>query len=804
MLRSYVTITTRYLLRNKLYSFLNILGLTLGFTAGILILHFVHYEKSYDTFYPDADRIYRLRVERLWENGEGVRFSSCAPPAAPVIRDQFSQVEKIGRICRYQAVISTGEKSYLEERMYFAEPEFLDILPVAFLQGKAGGTLGEPGNAFISAATAIKYFGHIQVLGKTFRVDDKIPFQIAGVFQDIPHNSHLKYDILLSFPSIENLYGPDVLEAWGHTGFHTYLRLKPETDLNSFKTQLDEMLQRETEQFIKLYNIKFYLPMQPLTEIHLTSHFMQEYEVNGSFSTVNILFYVAIFILVIAWINYINLSTAFALNRAKEIGLRKTIGASRPGLILQFLIEVTIINLIAFILTILVSGLSLPLFSRLTAIPVPHMIWQLGWFWRAGPALLAVGILISGVYPIAVLTSYKPVTVLKGNFLRSQKGLVLRKGLVVFQFIMAFFMAGGTLAIYQQISFMRRQNLGFLKENILVIKAPRVRDEHYGEKFTALVQEFLQHPGIESVCHVTEVPGRPIYWDAGAICRAGEDPEKGNNYLILGIDENFVDVFGLEIKYGRNFSTNFGTDSENLLMNETALKVMGFSDPGSAVGRQVDYWGQLFTIVGVLKDYHQQFLKQDFSPQIFRYLPNGRGLRGHFAVKLDPQNIPAILDMMREKYLTFFPGNPFDFFFLDEYYDQQYKADNLIGRIFALFAGLSMAITALGIFGLSAFSTAQRTKEIGIRKVLGANIVKILTLLTRDILALLLTAFVITVPLFIWGIRRWLQSYAFPMPFNPLLLFIPLCFIAVITLATVSYCTVKSARAHPIDILRYE
>ena len=348
---------------------------------------------------------------------------------------------------------------------------------------------------------------------------------------------------------------------------------------------------------------------------------------------------------------------------------------------------------------------------------------------------------------------------------------------------------------------MRNQELGFDKNQILVFKSPRVRGDLFKRKFQSFKESLLGSPDISKICHVTEVPGRQIYWDAGAIQKAGEDLSKGKNYQIMGIDYDFADLFDIKVIEGRNFSKEFPSDNEALILNETAVKWMEFENAKSAVGQRVDYWGDIFTIVGVFKDYHQQSPKESFEPTIFRFLPQGRDIRGLFAVKVNNHNVPETIQHVNKQYAEMFPGNPFEYFFLDEYFDQQYKADELFGRVFGLFSILAIFVTALGIYGLSSFNAEQRTKEIGIRKILGANISSILILLNKDILILLLFSFLISLPLSIIGFNYWLADFANRMDFNSLLFIMRLSIVGFITTLTVSYQTIKSAMVNPVEVL---
>jgi len=804
MFKNYLKIAYRNLIKTKVFSLINISGLAIGITACLLILHYVHYEKSFDRFHKDSDRIYRLRYERTGEDGQKAQFASCTPPAGALIRERYPEIEKVARVFHYQASVSNQDLKFNEERMYFVDPEFLEIFKYKFLSGEPLTGIKAPNHAFISQTTARKYFGDENPIGKSLSVDKKQDYQIVGIFENIPQNTHLKFDILLSYENLFSMYGDDYHKAWGHTGVYTYLLVKPGTDIQAFEQKMVDLANAECP-WLAEYKMKIELIMQPLLDIHLTSNFMQEYEANGNRDSVNFLSIIVIFIIVMAWVNYINLSTASALNRAKEVGLRKVVGASRQHLMTQFFLETILLDIMALLIAFGLLELTLPFFNHLTGIPMDYAVWTQRWFWSTVSILFVVGIFASGVYPIIAMSSFEPTTILKRKLGNSAKGISLRKALVVFQFMMALILIAGTFTVYEQISFMRSQDLGFNMEQTLVVKAPRVRDNNaYPETFKSFKETLLKNTNILNISHVTEVPGKQIYWDAGAIQKAGEDISKGKNYQIMGVDYDFVEVFELNLAAGRNFSRDFPTDKDALMFNEAAVKWMGFENAESAVGQQVQYWDQIYPIIGVIKDYHQQSLKKAFEPTIFRFVPHGRGVRGMFAIKINAKNIKETVNLVQQQYDAFFPGNPYDYFFLDDYYNQQYKADELFGKVFGMFTGLAIFITALGIFGLSSFSAVQRTKEIGIRKTLGASIASILILLTKDFLTLLGISFLIALPLSLFGLNEWLKGYAYRMDLNGWLFIGPLFLVIVIMLLTVSFQTVRAALANPVESLRYE
>jgi putative ABC transport system permease protein len=803
MFKNYLITAYRNLKKTKLFSLINILGLAIGMAACLLILHYVNFERNYDKFHENYENIYRLRYERTDDAGASVKFASCCPPAAARIRGNYPEVEKIARLLRSTATVSYQNEKFLEERIYYAEPQFLDILKFPFIVGDPLTGINEPNTAFISQSTATKYFGDTDPIGKSISVNKRTEYQVTGIFKDIPQNSHLKFDLLLPWENMAKVYGPDYTEAWGHTGSFTYLVARPGTDPEEFEKKLLPLIETECP-WLAEYNMTIDLKMQSLADIHLTSHFMQEYEANGDNDSINFLFIIAFFIIIMAWVNYVNLSTARSLGRAREVGMRKVVGASRAQLIIQFFFEIILLNLISVICAVGLVILALPFFSQITAIPTDFNPWTQGWFWITAVGMFLAGVVLSGLYPVLAMSSFKPVKVLKGKLGNSARGISLRKTLVVFQFAVGLFLIIGTFTVFKQISYMRSQELGFSMDQILVIKAPRVRDDNYGTKFDTYKEIILQRSEIDNVSHITEVPGRQIYWDAGAIRKAGSDISEGKNYQIVGIDFDFADVFDLKFAAGRMFSDKYPTDTGALILNETAVHFMGFENAESAVGEQVDYWGVLYPIVGVLKDYHQQSLKEEYEPHIFRYMPYGRGTMGAMAIKLNTGNIKETLEFTKRQYDEFFPNNPFDYFFLDDYYNQQYIADEKFGKVYSLFSILAIVITVLGIYGLSSYSITQLTREIGIRKVLGASISSIVRLLTKEFLILLAIANVIAWPIAYFAMNRWLESYAYRTGIGIEIFIQAAASTMIVAILTLSYQVIKAARANPVDAIAHE
>ncbi|UCC45298.1 MAG: ABC transporter permease [Candidatus Zixiibacteriota bacterium] len=803
MVRNYFIVALRSLKKSKTFSALNILGLAIGMSACFLILHYVIYEKSYDNFHDNADRVYRLRYERTDEAGNAVRFASCCPPAAARIRGNYAEVEQIARLFHYQANVSHEEDVFTEERMFFAEPEVFGVLKITPITGDPAVELTEPDRAILSQTAAAKYFGEKNPIGQTITMNGKDNYEVTGIFADFPHNSHLKMDIILPWRNLETKFGPDYTEAWGHSGAYTYLLVSPDTDPAAFEESLQPMIRLECP-WLDEYKMRIDLKMQPIQDIHLTSHYMQEHETNGDVEAVDSLIIVALFILAMAWINFVNLSTAFSLNRAKEVGLRKVAGASRRQLIFQFLAETITTNLIAIGLSLVIIVSSIHVFNQFTGIPTEIDPLTRSWFWQSLGLVFVAGLVFSGIYPAIAMSSFSPASVLKGRFSSSKAGIITRKILVVGQFTIGLLLIIATITVFRQLTFMRNQALGFEMEQTLVVRAPRVRGENYGSTFKSFKETILSRSDIEIVSHPTEVPGRQIYWDNGAIMIAGQDVDQGKNYQIVGIDYEFAELFGLEFVAGRNFSKEFPSDSEALILNETAVKYMGFTSPDSAIGKQVDYWGEIFTIVGIMKDFHQQSLREQFEPHIYRLMFHGRGLMGSIAMRINTSDESETVAAVKTIYDRFFPGNPFNFFFLDDYYNQQYDADEMSAGVYSLFTALAIIIIVLGIYGLASFNIIQQKLQIAIRKVLGATAAGIITMLIKEYFVLVALANLIAAPVAYFLMNRWLENFAFRTTIGIGIFLIAALTTVIIAFLSVIYQVHKAVHVNPTEVIANE
>ncbi|MBN2600380.1 MAG: ABC transporter permease, partial [Candidatus Marinimicrobia bacterium] len=573
-------------------------------------------------------------------------------------------------------------------------------------------------------------------------------------------------------------------------------------DYRTFKTKIDNVIEQEIGDFFKDYDLKVILEPQLMRNIHLTSHFLQEYEANGDEESILYMTIIAFIIIIIAWVNYINLSTARAIKRAKEVGLRKVVGANKRQLIVQFFIETFLLNGIGFIIGLILIGLTFPCFCRLSGMPPEVSIWQSKIFYRELIVLIFCSIFLSGIYPILVQTSFKPIAVIRGKMGTPSRGIGFRKLLVLFQFSIAFVLLVATLTVFNQIKFMRNQSLGFNSDQILVIKAPRIQGDGIEKRFESFKDEVRHFPNITDIAFSSEVPGRQIYWDNGGIFPVGGDYSKSKNYMIMGVDYEFLNLYDMKFLAGRNFSKEFSSDPDALILSETAMHWLEFESPKDAVGRQIDYWGKIYTVIGVVADYHHQSPKAAFEPTIFRFMTNSH--RGMYSVKLQSSDVSATLQQINTTWKNFFPDNPFTFFFLDDYFNEQYQTDERFGAVIQTFTGLALFVTCLGIFGLTAYNASQKKKEIGIRKVLGASVPTIVILLVKDLFYLVMISMVLMIPVSILGIRKWLQGFNCRMEIGIFLFVVPLIILITITGLTIIFQSLNAATTNPVETIKYE
>lgn len=808
MLTNHIKIAWRSILRDKGFSLINIGGLAIGIAACLLILQYVTYERSYDRFHTNADRIYRVKQDRFEKGVLATEWAAGAYAVGNVMKDHFPEIESYVKVYggNRTSVVEWKDRQGKADKAHFATKDFFHVFSYPLLVGDPQTALAEPNTIVLSESLARTLFGKEDPMGQTLQIDRQITGKVTGVFKDFPANTHLKSDILVSFETFRKMVNPenqpdrDPDNAWNWDGCLTYLLLKPGTDAQALEAKFPAFV-AETQPDTKTGNFGVAYFLQPLTDIHLKSHYMEEAELNGDGTTVSLLLGIAFFIIVIAWINYINLATARAMRRAREVGVRKVVGSFRWQLIRQFLVESALLNGIAVVVALALLGLALPMFNFFTSQELTFSLLLSARFWAVMVALFLGGTLLSGTYPAFVLSGFRPIAVLKGEMRNSAEGSFLRKGLVVFQFAASIFLLAGTLTVFRQISFMRAQSLGMNIDQTVVLKAPSLRNDSTFERQTLpFKQEMLRESNIKSVTVSTVVPGDPVDWNAGGIRLTGADQSESKQYRVIGVDYDFVNAYNLKLVAGRPFSKEFGNDRNAVIFNEAGLKLLGLA-PEAVIGRQIEFWSDTCTVVGVAENFHQQSLREAYEPLILRLQPD---MTGKISLKVATGDLQKTLATIREGWLKFYPGNPFEYFFLDEHFDDQYRADQRFGQVFGLFTLLGILVACMGLSGLASFTATQRTKEIGVRKVLGASVFQIVEMLYREFALLILIAFVLVTPLAWYASGKWLEEYSFRVDIAWWQFALPFLVVLSVGLLTVSVQSLKAALTNPAKSLRSE
>ncbi len=806
MIKNYIKIAIRNIIKNKTYSLLNLVGLAIGVMAFIMIMIYVRYELSFDKYSSNVDQIYRVAT-RGSLNGDFEMVVSPAPVGTAFVEEipgviNFTRVRNFGfPVIRYK------EKVFSEERWFNADSSFFKVFDISLIQGDATTALKEPNTVVITKSTAERYFGSEDPMGKVLNSDKRRDYVVSGVVEDPPANTHFHYDFLSSLMSYPDAANNPI---WVSNNFWTYLLLDKNVSPEQVASQFPDMVYKyagpQIEQFLGVSWDKlieqgasygFYL--QPLASIHLQSHLDAEIEQNGNALYVKIFSIVALFILIIACINFMNLATARSTKRAREVGVRKTLGSKRSQLIQQFLTEAILLSFVSFIIAVLLVKLLLPFYNIVGGFQLELNLFSDPVVLPALIILMLMVGVISGSYPAFYLASFNPVKVLKGSPLTKGHKSWLRSGLIIFQFTISITLFTGTMVIYNQLKYIQNKELGYNKEEVVIVE----KTDDIGAVINSFKEDLKKDPRIISVSNSTHLIGHNFNQNVKRI--QGEPAENAILFSEFFADKYFVETYGLEVAEGRFFDTDRPADSVSVVINETAVRILGFDDPiGMAIINDNGPGDPIIApIIGVIKDFHLQSLHWEIRPMLLHPFRQD-GFGRYTAVKITSEDKQGTLEYIESIWKKYAIDQPFEYIFLDDDFDQLYLDEERTRKIVTIFTVLAMFIASLGLFGLSSFIAEQRTKEVGIRKVLGASVTNIYLLLSKDILKLVAIATIISWPITYMTMNRWLENFAYRIEFDQLLFIISGAIAFIIAQATVTSQALRAANSNPVKALKYE
>jgi len=800
MFLNYLKTAFRNILKYKGYSSINIIGLAIGMVCCVLILLFIFDELNYDCYHSQSDNIYRM-IASSQSSTEGRQYVRLGAPIAPLFNNAFPEVKEAARFYSHRKVlIEHEERKFFEDRFFFADPSVFRVFTLPILQGNPSTVLENPFSVVLTESMAKKYFDDSNPIGEILKIDNEHNFRIDAVMENVPQNSHFHFDFLASLETLSYLYGKRLLQHPGYLSFYSYVLLQENAEPLDLENKFREVVKDHYgEKATSLRTLK----LQPLKSIHLHSHLEGELEANSSVSLIYSYSAIALFILIIAAFNFINLSTARSSKRAQEVGMRKTLGATRFQLVRQFLGETVIFSFLSFILAIIMVRGLLPFFNSLTGKDLYFgSLYSTVMLIGLGGIVILVGIL-GGLYPSLFLSSFEPIRTLKGKWGSGGRSGSFRRILVISQFVISIALIIGTIIIRRQLNFMRNQNLGFRKEHVVIIP---MHDPEVKQDYEVVKGDLLKNPSILAVTASSSVPGRPV---SNIAYRMEDLPDNQHaNINTFFVDHDFFETFGIEMARGRGFSKDFVTDKESaFILNETAVRKMSWN---SGINKQITWPSDLRRkdaivkkgrVVGVVNDFHITSLHVSIEPAIFHIRPsNFRFL----SVRIASGNIPKMLSFLESKWRQFSPAFPFEYSFLDKDFNRLYRDDRKEGRVIGIFTILALFIACLGLIGLTSFSAEQRTKEIGIRKVLGASVSEIFILITKEFAKWILIANILAWPVAYFVMKRWLQDFAYRVSIGVDIFLLSALIGFSVALATVSFQLIKAAKANPINSLKYE
>jgi putative ABC transport system permease protein len=800
MIRNYFKTAIRTLLKNKGFTVLNVLGLSVGLATCLLIVFYVVDELSYDRYNTKADRIYRI-TEEVKLNGHENSYASSEAPLLNALKD-FPGIERSTRLMPTSSLFISAQKYHVkkgneniqEKKIVFAESGLFDVFTLPMIDGNPSTSLNEPHSVVVTESTAKKYFNNVNVVGQTLTFNDTSTYKITGVIKDIPSQSHFNFDFFLSFSTLPESH----VNSWGYGGMRNYLLLKPGTNIKSLEAQIQKVEIKNSFSPSAWSSGDNYLRivLKPLLDIHLRSNSQYEISKNGSIQYVYIFSVIALFILLIACVNFMNLSTARSSNRAREVGVRKVLGSGRKELVAQFLVESTLVTLVSTIIAVLLAWIFMPLFNQMAGKELVFTLQSITWLLPSLLIIILVVGFLAGSYPAFYLSGFQPIEVLKGKLSTGFKGSFLRSFLVVFQFSISIFLIIGTLVIYNQLNYIQNKSLGFDRNQVLVIK----NTTSLGKQAGVLKQELKQLPGVVNATMTSYLPTGEDRNITGLFPDRTIDIKKDMLTEFWPVDEDYISTVGIKLVAGRNFSTEMKTDTAAIIVNEAFVQRLGTKDPLNKTVYRDTYGIQPFHIVGVMKDFNFSSLRDKIAPVVLSYAPDN----GAISVRVHTADITALMSQIEQKWKSFSPNQHFAYSFMDEDFDATYRSEQRVGQIFISFSTLAIVIACLGLFGLAAYAAEQRNKEIGIRKVLGASVTAIVSMLSMDFIKLVLISILIASPLAWLVMNKWLQDFAYRTNIQWWILGGAGCVAILIAFITISFQSIRAALSNPVKSLRSE
>ncbi|MEM0941049.1 MAG: FtsX-like permease family protein [Bacteroidota bacterium] len=798
LLKHYFKITLRNFRKHRSYSLINAVGLAISLACCVLIGIYLNYELSYDKHFKNADRIYRLTRE--FKNADGstsLHLSRLAPPFVPYLREDFPEMEVITSFNTFGTTLHINGKNYLQQNIAFADHNFFKIFQLDFISGDPLTALKNPGAMVLTEQTAVKYFGTTDVVGKIFPYESDLFLNITGVIKDMPENSHFRLEMILDFSFVEDRYSSreKMLQDWPANIYSTYFLLKNGSSIEEIEKRFSKFF---TDHLDENANDRTALHIQRLTDIHLHSNLDDEQGLNGDIAHVHSFIIIGLLILIISMINYMNLTIAMSLNRAKEVGMRKVLGAGKPGIVGQFITESTVMVLLSIVSAFIIALLALPYLTGFTGnsyfFGFTEMIQSLAFIGAVG---MTIG-LLSGSYPALVMANFHPLNALKSRLSIGSGNSYFKQALVIVQFSISSILILCTGVVFEQLSFIKNKNLGFDKEHMLILYLNGAS----GSDEEAFKQSLLDHSSILNYGTSNNIPSTQLTSMSGVKTEVdGEMVSPEADIKNIRIDENFLETYGIQMAAGRYFNKNIRTDSAGYILNEAAVRMIGWASNEEAISKRMDYDRKPGRIIGVIEDIHFESLESKITPMIFLLAEDPLYV---LSARLNSGDLTETLSYIENQWNSFFPKVPIEYQFLDERFNALYEAETKRAEIFTGLSCIAIFIASLGLFGLASFTVSRRTREVGIRKVLGASIKQILVLLSKEFMILVGISFIVGFPIAFYFTEQWLNSYAYRIniSFLPFLLTCVICL--GMALVAVSLRTIEAAKHNPVKSLKYE